>query len=157
MEAVVWWWRTTLRLCFRTLTVTHPWSIKFPKIRWRPTKEQISKLSIDHWPLTIDRWFPNAHTFGHTCVPGGLSQVMSKIPLPNLMIDHPLSVLDQLPIRITRRNNMGEGFSPSLEGVHQDNTQMPGSLGSFLAKTKIFTLCIYYFLFPYSGFCPIYN
>ena len=35
MQAVVWWWRTTLRLCFQTLTVTHPWLIKFPSVEKR--------------------------------------------------------------------------------------------------------------------------
>ena len=80
------------------------------------------------------RYWPEAHTFGHTGIPEALSQMISEITphvheaQPNLMVDHPLTVLDQLLIRITRRNNMDEGYSPTPEGIHQDNTQVSGTL-----------------------------
>ena len=89
------------------------------------------------------RYWPESHTFGHTGIPELLGRIITEITphvheaQPNLMVDHPLTVLDQLLIRITRTNNMDEGYSPTPEGIHQDNTQVSGTHVYFWPKSSL--------------------
>ena len=48
-------------------------------------------------------------------------------PQSNLMADHPLTLHDQVLIRITREQDMDDRYSPTPEGVHQDGTQVSGT------------------------------
>ena len=78
------------------------------------------------------RYFSIARRYGATTVPHATSKTMSNFlpfvhePQSNLMADHPLTMHDQLLIRITREPNMDDRYGPTPEGVHQDNTQVSG-------------------------------
>jgi len=92
------------------------------------TRSEGSRLNFQrsgtrYWPLAPD-------SYSQGSVPAALAKLNLAIaprehePQPNLRTDSPVTVNDQLVIRTHRLPAADEAYSPTPEGIHQDNTEV---------------------------------
>ena len=69
-------------------------------------------------------------SFTSTSLPMAMTAINMKIlpavhhPQENINTDHNVTIDDQVLIRIIRDQQMDDSYSPTPEGIHQDNTEI---------------------------------
>lgn len=91
-------------------------------------EEHHGKLNYDRSSERYARMAPDAYQKSSVAMAlARMSMVLSSTDhhhQDNLVMDHPITVSDQVLIRTMRHPEMDDTYSPTPEGIHQDNTEV---------------------------------
>ena len=88
-------------------------------------------VAMSHYPRSGTRYCTlPPHRYKRSSVSRALARISLFLsperhhPQENLNTDHEITIDDQILIRTTRKSEAEDIFSPTPEGIHQDNTEL---------------------------------